>query len=87
MAPNEGTKLRRSDSYAATRPTSGDSGRKQKMRFALTTHYGVDIYTPYMELPEHFKNVLLYGSGKEEITFYFEQNNRRFSYKKTYEGV
>ncbi len=54
---------------------------------ALTTHYGVDIYTPYMELPEHFKNVLLYGSGKEEITFYFEQNNRRFSYKKTYEGI
>ncbi|MDX2439101.1 MAG: excinuclease ABC subunit UvrA [Desulfobacterales bacterium] len=54
---------------------------------ALTTHYGVDIYTPYIELPEHFKNVLLYGSGKEEITFYFEQNNRRFSYKKTFEGV
>jgi len=54
---------------------------------ALTTHYGVDIYTPYIELPEHFKNALLYGSGKEEITFYFEQNNRRFSYKKTFEGI
>ena len=54
---------------------------------ALTTHYGVDIYTPYFELPEHFKNALLYGSGKEEITFYFEQNNRRFSYKKTFEGI
>jgi len=54
---------------------------------ALTTHYGVDIYTPYLELPDHFKNVLLYGSGKEEITFYFEQNNRRFSYKKTFEGI
>jgi excinuclease ABC subunit A len=47
---------------------------------ALTTHYGVDIYTPYFELPEHFKNALLYGSGKEE-------NNRRFSYKKTFEGI
>ncbi len=54
---------------------------------ALTTHYGVDIYTPYIELPDHFKNALLYGSGKEEITFYFEQNNRRFSYKKTFEGI
>jgi excinuclease ABC subunit A len=54
---------------------------------ALTTHYGVDIYTPYLELPDHFKNALLYGSGKEEITFYFEQNNRRFSYKKTFEGI
>ena len=54
---------------------------------ALTTHYEVDIYTPYIELPDHFKNALLYGSGKEEITFYFEQNNRRFSYKKNFEGI
>jgi len=54
---------------------------------ALTTHYGVDIYTPYNELPDHFKNALLYGSENEEITFYFEQNNRRFSYKKTFEGI
>ncbi|MDY6792188.1 MAG: excinuclease ABC subunit UvrA [Thermodesulfobacteriota bacterium] len=54
---------------------------------ALTAHYGVDIYTPYRELPDHFKNALLYGSGKEEITFYFEQNGRRFKYKKTFEGV
>jgi len=54
---------------------------------ALTMHYGVDIYTPYKDLPDHFKNVLLYGSGNEEITFYFEQNNRRFNYKKSFEGV
>jgi excinuclease ABC subunit A len=54
---------------------------------ALTTHYKVDIYTPYIELPDHFKNALLYGSGDEEITFYYEQDNRRFSYKKTFEGI
>ena len=54
---------------------------------ALTTHYGVDVYTPYIELPEHFKNALLYGSGEEEITFYYEQDNRRFSYKKPFEGI
>ncbi|NNK86253.1 MAG: excinuclease ABC subunit UvrA, partial [Desulfobacterales bacterium] len=54
---------------------------------ALTTHYGVDIYTPYNELPDHFKKALLYGSENEEITFYFEQDNRRFSYKKTFEGI
>ena len=54
---------------------------------ALTMHYGVDIYTPYKDLPDHFKNILLYGSGDEQITFYFERNNRRFSYKKTFEGL
>jgi excinuclease ABC subunit A len=54
---------------------------------ALTQHYGVDIYTPYHELPETFRRVLLYGSGEEKITFYFEQKNRRFTYRKTFEGV
>ena len=54
---------------------------------ALTSHYGVDIYTPFQDLPEHFRNVLCYGSGNEEITFYFEQNSRRFTYKKTFEGL
>jgi excinuclease ABC subunit A len=54
---------------------------------ALTTHYGVDIYTPYKELPESFKNGLLYGSGDEQIAFYFEGKDRRFTYKKPFEGL
>jgi excinuclease ABC subunit A len=54
---------------------------------ALTQHYGVDIYTPYHDLPEDFKKVLLYGSGRDKITFYFEQKTRRFSYRKAFEGV
>ncbi len=54
---------------------------------ALTTYYRTDIYTPFADLPEHFKQVLLFGSGDEEIPFYFERNNRRFSYHKSYEGI
>ena len=54
---------------------------------ALTTHYGIDIYTPYKDLPDLFKSALLYGSGTERITFYFERNNRRFTYKKPFEGI
>jgi excinuclease ABC subunit A len=54
---------------------------------ALTSHYGVDIYTPYKDLPDHFKKVLLYGSGNERIRFYFERNNRRFTYEKFFEGI
>ena len=54
---------------------------------ALSRHYGADIYTPYNHLPEGFKRVLLYGSGKDEIVFYFEQKNRRFTYKKPFEGI
>ncbi|MCF8067249.1 MAG: excinuclease ABC subunit UvrA [Desulfobacterales bacterium] len=54
---------------------------------ALTSHYGVDIFTPYKKLPERFKDVLLFGSDGEEITLYFEKNNRRFTYRKTFEGL
>ncbi|MBW2568135.1 MAG: excinuclease ABC subunit UvrA [Deltaproteobacteria bacterium] len=54
---------------------------------AFTMHYDVNIYTPYKDLPDRFKNALLYGSGDEPITFYFERNNRRITYKKTFEGI
>ncbi len=54
---------------------------------ALTTHYDVDIYIPYKNLPDRFKNALLYGSGDEPITFYFERSNRRITYRKTFEGI
>jgi len=54
---------------------------------ALTAHYGVDIYTPYKDLPDRFKNVLLYGSQDEQIPFYFERNDRRYTYRKPFEGV
>ncbi|MFP3980876.1 MAG: excinuclease ABC subunit UvrA [Desulfobacterales bacterium] len=54
---------------------------------ALTRHYGVDIYTPYRDLPEHFKQVLLYGSGDEEIPFYMTRANRRVDFTRPFEGV
>ena len=54
---------------------------------ALTGHYGVDIYTPYMELPDTFKKILMYGSGEEEIPFFFERKNRRVVYRKRFEGI
>lgn len=54
---------------------------------ALTHHYGVDIYTQFKDLPESFRDVLLYGSKDEEISFYFEKEGRRFSYTKPFEGI
>jgi excinuclease ABC subunit A len=54
---------------------------------ALTAHYGVNIYTPYKDLPKHFKQVLMQGSGKDLIPFYFERGERRYTYKKPFEGI
>jgi len=54
---------------------------------ALTRHYGADIYTPYKDLPENFQQVLLNGTGQQTINFYFERDNRRYTYEKPFEGV
>jgi excinuclease ABC subunit A len=54
---------------------------------ALTKYYKVDIYTPYKDLPEKFRQVLLHGSGDMEIPFYFERQDRRHIYRKPFEGV
>jgi len=54
---------------------------------ALTHHYNTDIYTPFQKLSKRFQKVLLYGSGKEEITFYFQRNDRRYTFKKKFEGI
>ncbi len=54
---------------------------------ALTTYYKIDIYTPFKDLPEHFRNVLLYGSKDEIIPFYYESGDKRRVYHKHYEGI
>jgi excinuclease ABC subunit A len=54
---------------------------------ALTKQYGTDIYTAYEDLSQEFQQVLLYGSGNQVITFYFERGSRRYTYQKPFEGV
>ena len=39
---------------------------------SLARHYGFDLDTPFEELPERVRQVLLYGSGDEEIAFSYE---------------
>src|SRR3972149_2578242 len=67
-------------------------GKKTSVYFyqmldALSRHYGFDIYTPFKNLPEKVHEVLLYGSGDEEVEFYYEKGERRYYYKKSFEGV
>lgn len=40
---------------------------------SLASHYEVNIDTPYQALPEEFRQVLLYGSGKEKIDFQYQR--------------
>lgn len=54
---------------------------------ALAEHYKFDIYTPFNKLPKHVQDVLLYGSGDEEIRFYYDRGDGREFYYKSFEGV
>ncbi|ERP89984.1 excinuclease ABC subunit A [Marinobacter sp. ES-1] len=40
-----------------------------QMLTSVAEHYGIDLETPWEELPENFQQALLYGSGDEDITF------------------
>ncbi len=55
---------------------------------SLASHYGFDIETPFDELPGKLQKVVLYGSGKEKINFFYE-NTRGMQVKKLhrFEGV
>ncbi|PLX84012.1 MAG: excinuclease ABC subunit UvrA, partial [Desulfuromonas sp.] len=53
----------------------------------LADHYEFDINTPFAELPEKAQKVLLHGSGKEPVRFWFDQGGRRHFYTKPFEGV
>ncbi|MBA4393199.1 MAG: excinuclease ABC subunit UvrA [Desulfobacca sp.] len=59
----------------------------QQMLEALINHYHFDLYTPYKDLPARVREVLLSGSGKESIRFYFEKEGRRHFYERPFEGV
>ncbi|WP_137389324.1 excinuclease ABC subunit UvrA [Rhodoligotrophos defluvii] len=54
---------------------------------ALAKHYGVSMDTPWQELPESVRNVILYGSAPEEITFVYNDGVRSYKTHKVFEGV
>ncbi len=54
---------------------------------AITKHYQADVYTPFRDFPQPLKDLLLYGSKKEPMTFYLERNEQRHTYSRPFEGV
>jgi excinuclease ABC subunit A len=54
---------------------------------ALARHYKFSLNTPWEELPEEIQEMILYGSGKTEIKFSYDDGARRYEVKKAFEGV
>ncbi|MFG1370601.1 excinuclease ABC subunit UvrA [Xanthobacter oligotrophicus] len=54
---------------------------------ALAKHYHFKLNVPFADLPEQAKDVLLFGSGTEKITFAYDDGMRAYETSKTFEGV
>ena len=58
------------------------------MLTSLARHYHFDIETPFNSLPKKIQNILLYGSGDDEIVFnYILGNFRRTRKEHAFEGI
>jgi len=54
---------------------------------ALARHYKFRLDTPWGELPAKAREVILHGSGDEEIRFAYDDGMRSYEVKKPFEGV
>ncbi|UCF84165.1 MAG: excinuclease ABC subunit UvrA [Desulfobacteraceae bacterium] len=59
----------------------------QQMLDSLCQHYAIDVYGPFRDIPKEIQEAFLYGSGDDEIKFYFEKDDRRYFYNRPFEGV
>lgn len=54
---------------------------------ALSAHYRFDLKKPWNKIPENVQQMVLFGTGDEEIAFVYDDGMRRYEVTKTFEGV
>ena len=54
---------------------------------ALARHFRFDLSTPFGELPEKVRHIVLFGSGEEALTFRYDDGVRDYQVRKPFEGV
>ncbi len=53
----------------------------------LAKHYGFSLETPFKELDKKIQDIILYGSGKEEIEFHITTSRHSRTFKQAFEGI
>ena len=54
---------------------------------SAAAHFNVSLETPWKNLPEEFKKVLLHGSGESEVEFRFWRGGSQHTINRPFEGV
>ncbi|MFQ5465373.1 MAG: excinuclease ABC subunit UvrA [Thermodesulfobacteriota bacterium] len=89
IVPDESLSIR----DGAVAPWSRSSGSKKArgyyfhMLASLAAHYGFDLSTPFGKLPARIREIILNGSGDEEIEFDYAGDKSRYTYRQPFEGV
>ena len=86
VVPDENLSLNRG-AIAPWARTSATSPYYQQTLESLARAYRQPMTKPWKSLPEDFRNVILYGSGEDEITFTYDDGVRHYSTTKPFEGV
>ena len=86
IVPDESLSLARG-AIAPWARTSATSPYYQQTLEALARAYRQPMTRPWKDLPKEFRDVILYGSGEDEITFTYDDGVRRYSTSKPFEGV
>ena len=54
---------------------------------SLASHFEVSLETPYKDLPEDFRKVLMHGSGEDNVEFSFWRSGKVSKIDRPFEGV
>jgi excinuclease ABC subunit A len=58
-----------------------------QMIIALASHYKFSVDTPFRKLSARAQEVVLYGTGREEIMFRYQKDRRRLTAQTAFEGI
>ncbi len=53
----------------------------------LSKKYNFSLDTPFKDLPDNIKNIILYGTKGEEVEFTYKRNNKEQKFVHPYEGI
>jgi excinuclease ABC subunit A len=85
IVPNPGVSL--NDGAIAYGVSEDRESYTFKKLSAVADHYGIDMRTPWRELTDDQRRIILYGSGQERVPMSFTSNRGSWKGRRRYEGV
>ncbi|MFH1217718.1 MAG: excinuclease ABC subunit UvrA [Pseudomonadota bacterium] len=67
--------------------TRSSSAYSTQLLEALAQHYSFNLDTPFAKLPDKAKKVILYGTGRETVSFLYVRGSRTLTAEEPFEGI